>query len=61
MAWLTWSKLEAAVFDGSGGINISGIEAGLRMLEIPTNIRPELFMKIMALARGILEQRHKNG
>jgi hypothetical protein len=57
LTWLAWVKLEAAIFDGMGGININGIEAGLRLLEIPLRSRPELFSKLMILARGILEQR----
>jgi len=61
LAWLAWVKLRAAIFDGMGGINITGIEAGLRLLEIPRRIRPELFSKLMSLARGILERRQENG
>jgi hypothetical protein len=61
LAWLAWVKLEAAIFDGMGGINIAGIEAGLRLLEIPRSVRPELFSKLMTLARGILERRRKHG
>jgi hypothetical protein len=61
LAWLTWVKLEAAIFDGMGGINISGIEAGLRLLEIPRSVRPELFSKLLLLCRGILEKRQKHG
>lgn len=61
LAWMVWVRLEAAIFDGMGGININGIEAGLRLLEIPHRSRPELFVKLMTLARGILEQRRKHG
>jgi hypothetical protein len=45
----------AALMDGWGGINVQGMEAGFRLLHIPATARPEIFQKLMILARELVK------
>ena len=44
-----FQKLGGGVRDGFGGINVPGIEAGLRILGVPTTERGWMFESIMTL------------
>jgi hypothetical protein len=56
-AWV-YERLASVLIDGLGGINLPGIEAGLRVLQVPVRARPEILQKLLLLAR---ESQKKDG
>ena len=54
-AWWFYHEIKVLLFNGMGGLNPGGLEAGFRQLKIPQVYRPMLFRKLLVLAGKILE------
>lgn len=59
-AWAL-EKLLPALFDGMGGVNVQGIEAGLRLLQLPESLRENIFQKLLLLAATLREKEADGG
>lgn len=57
MVWV-YERLAATLIDGLGGVNLPGIEAGFRVLQVPPRARPEILQKLLILTR---EMQKKDG
>jgi hypothetical protein len=53
-----YERLASTLMDGLGGVNLPGIESGLRILQVPLRARPEILQKLLLLAR---ESQKKDG
>lgn len=53
-----YERLASTLIDGMGGVTLPGIEAGLRILQVPARARPEILDKLLILAR---ERQKKDG
>jgi hypothetical protein len=60
VVWV-YHRLSAAVVDGMGGINLPGIEAGLRLLQIPVRARPEILQKLLILIAELQKRDKADG
>jgi hypothetical protein len=60
VVWV-YERLAGTLVDGMGGINLPGIEAGLRLLQTPARARPEILQKMLILAREILKKDGTDG